>query len=630
MASGITINSNLAAISAQRRLAQNSSALNQAFTRLSSGLRINRAADDAAGLAIAESLNVDARVFNQGIRNVNDAISLTNIADSVLRELTNISTRQIELSEQAANNVYSPAQRSALQAEANALTDEYNRIIATTQFNGNALFAGGGEVIAIQGGYGGGGTLSLSLGKQLIAQTTDPPDPDGSFAEAPAFDYPERFGFNIGDLNGDGFGDLISGGFPGNEFFLQFGNGDGSFTAGSSYDAGVGSFHYSGIADFNHDGAGEVYITYGGAFRIFPGNGNGTFKTPIDYETGGAAIGPVFGDFNNDTFTDIGTANWFDNSYSVLLANSDGTFQAPLVTPIPAIGAPRTTIGDIDGDGYLDAVAFCDVGNEFIVLYGAGNGTFATPVSVFSSGIVACPRTPADFNSDGCDDLLVLSGNSGEDVELFLGGRDRTLSGPTLVMHDTAGGMEFYTGEFNGDGKADIIAGRPDQNATLLYAGNGDGTFAEGTVICSNSSLVSLGDLNGDRVNDLILNHNGEAHVFFANTLPETPSCLVGYVDFSTANSAREALTTLNSQLQRITSELGAIGSFQSRLEVAVNTLSVSRENFLSAKSQIVDADVTEESAQLVKQRILQQAGAAVLAQANTQPQLALTLLRGG
>ena len=127
VASSITINSNLA-LNAQRRLGQSTQSVQQSFTRLSSGLRINKASDDAAGLAISESLNVDARVYTQGIRNLNDGISLTNIAEGAMQELTNITIRQRELATQSANGTLSLQQRQALNQEANALVDEFNRI----------------------------------------------------------------------------------------------------------------------------------------------------------------------------------------------------------------------------------------------------------------------------------------------------------------------------------------------------------------------------------------------------------------------------------------------------------------------------------------------------------------------
>ena len=101
--SSIRIASNLASLNAQRRLGEASSQLGKVSERLSSGLRINRAADDAAGLAISESLKTDQRVFGQGVRNLNDGISLLSIADSTLETLSNISVRMKELAEQASN-----------------------------------------------------------------------------------------------------------------------------------------------------------------------------------------------------------------------------------------------------------------------------------------------------------------------------------------------------------------------------------------------------------------------------------------------------------------------------------------------------------------------------------------------
>jgi flagellin-like hook-associated protein FlgL len=144
MAGSITINSNLASLNTQRRLGENSKALEQCYTRLSSGMRINRASDDAAGLAVSESLNVDAKVFTQGIRNLNDGISLTNIAEGALHELSTITIRQRELATQAANGTLSLVQRQALNQEANALVSEFNRgelgAVGSTQSRLNVAF----------------------------------------------------------------------------------------------------------------------------------------------------------------------------------------------------------------------------------------------------------------------------------------------------------------------------------------------------------------------------------------------------------------------------------------------------------------------------------------------------------
>jgi flagellin len=132
---------------AQRRL--NAALDNRAsiFQKLSTGSRINKASDDAAGLAIADSLRADSRIFSQAIRNVNDGISYTNIASSGLTELSNIVTRLKELAEQAATGTLSKNQRGALDQEAQALSDEYQRVIQSTTLNGISVMNPGSERI---------------------------------------------------------------------------------------------------------------------------------------------------------------------------------------------------------------------------------------------------------------------------------------------------------------------------------------------------------------------------------------------------------------------------------------------------------------------------------------------------
>lgn len=150
----INIRTNVASLIAQRNLGSTTRRLTTAFERLSSGLRINRARDDAAGLAIAESLKADARVATVGIRNASDGISVVSIADQAIGQIANVLTRLAELAEQSANGVFGNVQRSALQAEFTALTSEIERIAFTTEFNGLKLLSGGGQVV-FQVGFDG-------------------------------------------------------------------------------------------------------------------------------------------------------------------------------------------------------------------------------------------------------------------------------------------------------------------------------------------------------------------------------------------------------------------------------------------------------------------------------------------
>ena len=158
----INIRTNIPSLLAQRNLSESTGALNSAYERLSSGMRINRARDDAAGLAIAESLKADARVASVAMRNANDGISTISIADQAIGQIGNVLSRLAELAEQSANGVYGNTQRSALQNEFNALTSEIERIAYTTQFNGLKLLSGGAQVV-FQVGFDGSSTSQVSF-----------------------------------------------------------------------------------------------------------------------------------------------------------------------------------------------------------------------------------------------------------------------------------------------------------------------------------------------------------------------------------------------------------------------------------------------------------------------------------
>lgn len=150
----LNIRTNQPSLNAQKTLGETSQGLAQAYERLSSGLRINHASDDAAGLAIAESLKADARVASVAMRNANDGISIISITDGAIGQITNILSRLGELSEQSANGVYGNTQRSALQLEFTALMSEIERIAVTTEFNGLKMLSGGG-IVTLQIGFDG-------------------------------------------------------------------------------------------------------------------------------------------------------------------------------------------------------------------------------------------------------------------------------------------------------------------------------------------------------------------------------------------------------------------------------------------------------------------------------------------
>jgi flagellin len=157
----INIRTNVPSLLAQRNLANSTGSINTAYERLSSGLRINRARDDAAGLAIAESLKADSRIASVAIRNANDGISIISIADQAIGQIGNVLSRLAELAEQSANGVYSNTQRSALSNEFGALASEIERIAVSTEFNGLKLLSGGGQVV-FQVGFDGSSISQVS------------------------------------------------------------------------------------------------------------------------------------------------------------------------------------------------------------------------------------------------------------------------------------------------------------------------------------------------------------------------------------------------------------------------------------------------------------------------------------
>ncbi len=158
----ITLGSNIQSLQAQRKLGNATSKLSTSYEKLSSGMRINKASDDAAGLAIADALKADQRVAAVAVRNANDGISAVAIADAALGQIGDVLARLAELSEQSANGVYSNVQRSALQNEFYSLASEIERIAVTTEFNGVGLLSGSQGVI-LQVGFDAKSTAQISF-----------------------------------------------------------------------------------------------------------------------------------------------------------------------------------------------------------------------------------------------------------------------------------------------------------------------------------------------------------------------------------------------------------------------------------------------------------------------------------
>ncbi|RMF80994.1 MAG: flagellin, partial [Nitrospirae bacterium] len=160
----LAVNTNLLALNGQRNLNRSTIGVSQALQRLSSGLRINSAKDDAAGLAISSRMTSQIRGLNQAIRNANDGISVAQVAEGALQEVTNALQRIRELAVQSANDTNSVSDRASLQAEVSQLQSEITRIANTTEFNGTKVLDGTFTNAKFQVGFRANQTINISIG----------------------------------------------------------------------------------------------------------------------------------------------------------------------------------------------------------------------------------------------------------------------------------------------------------------------------------------------------------------------------------------------------------------------------------------------------------------------------------
>lgn len=629
----LSLGSNILSLRAQRQFAQHTSELGTSMERLSSGLRINRGADDAAGLSIASSLSGATRVFTQGIRNLQDGVSMITIAAGAMTQLGSILTRQEELSEQAANGVYSSKQREALDKEAEALRNEYNRIIATTSFNGISLFGRDEPVTTrLQAGYGLDGGIEFTVGKDLYRGVGD-----GTFtAVASMASGVSPMSSQVLDLNRDGRLDLIvADESPNAGIRTYMGNSDGTFLAPRSYVGGVSTRQIQ-IADLNGDGIMDVIDPDmdSGALLILMGNSDGSFSAPRTNSAGSAMFDSAsVMDLNGDGRLDIavshadGAGDPDDLSMSIFFGNGDGTFQARRT--IAAVSQGRFIVAtDFDQNGTTDLAVVSRNTGAVGIMSGNGNGTFKAPVLYTTLPGETDDRALVgrDLNGDGFMDLIA-GGISTDRIAILFGNGNGTFKAPTSLASTDPRWIDFA--DFNEDGFADLIAANGPAGTMQVQLGNGNGTFKASltTTMGGNIRSFSVVDIDKNGVLDIIAHDydNGRTLVYKGNTTEVRPT--MARLDLTTQGAARTSLDTVRGYREKISRELGNLGAVQSRLSSALGALQTTRENYTAAYSRITDADIAAESAKLVRTQIAQQASQAVLAQANQVPRIALSLL---
>jgi flagellin len=481
---GLYINTNQSALNAQRQLTSTTSSLSRSFERLSSGLRINGAKDDAAGLSITTRFTSQIRGLNQAVRNSNDGISLAQTAEGALNETTNILQRIRELSVQAANDTNNDSDRESLQAEVGQLKTELDRIAETTNFNGNKILNGTFLGRDIQVGANVGETISVSVGD---SRTT---------ALARQVRVTSATGVDTTTSLGT----------------LSFTQADGTAVS---------------------------------------------IRASVDADD------------------QLSTAN---NANSAI-AKAKAINDASAFSGVRAIVGETTFTGATISSVTLNETKSFSINGEkiagFVVQDNDADGSLVDAINAVSekTGVVAS----LNENSQ-----LVLTAADGRNIEL--------------------------TGSLTsiGLGTADSVTGG---KITLQSNGQFDANFGGATDVAL-GGITSSGTLSG-------------AVVFGVSSEKSVAS-----VDISTRAGAVEALDIIDLALENVSSQRADLGALQNRLESTINNLSTTSENLSASRSRILDADFASETAILSRNQIIQQAGISILAQANQQPQIALSLLQ--
>ncbi|MEO8314605.1 MAG: flagellin [Pseudomonadota bacterium] len=469
----MSINTNVLSLNAQRNLSASASQLAMSLERLSSGLRINSAKDDAAGLAIADRFTTQIRGLTQAARNANDGISLSQTAEGALASVTNNLQRMRELAVQSANSTNSTSDRAALQNEVSQLAAEIDRVATQTQFNGLSLLDGSFQAQQFQVGANAGQTITVS-----------------SISNARA---------------------------------------------------------------------------------------------------------SALGQFQGYTLTNqsIGTAS---NTTTATTVNVGGTGNVSLGTIATDAKALAAAI-NASGVGGLTATA-----NATSV----AAGTSATAGTVNGSAV------------------LTLNG-----VAISIAGTTTSLSGNRTAAVTAINAQSAVTGVSATDTGAGVsLAAADGRNITTSYAATG----------FTNSLLADFG-LGAAATTGASVNINYAApagitgNVVFAGAFANTTAIAatgtaVSAINISTVGGANAALSAIDAALTSVSSSRAALGATQSRFESTISNLQVTTENLSAARGRILDTDFAAETANLTKAQILQQAGTAMLAQANASPQNVLSLLK--
>jgi flagellin-like hook-associated protein FlgL len=612
------VGSNIFAQMIQRNLGRHSSELQEVYQRLASGRRINRPADDPSGHALASSLNLQDRTTNERLRNINNVIGLTSVAEGAVDALTKVIERLQELATQTSGGNVTVDQRVIFDKEAQALAAEYNRIARTTTWNGYRIFDASFGAVTLSTSDSVTGDITSTLGNAI-----------GTGALGTETSYAALGGENsaqIADFNGDGIPDIATVANSG-LINILLGNGDGTFTAGTAFST-VTSF-YLKAADLNNDSKMDLVLSdhVGGGLHTYLGAGDGTFSYKGASTTTGTVQDLQLSDFTGDGIVDAVAISDSTTQVNILKGSGDGTFT--LSQTLNASSNPfGIELGDLAGDNKTDIIASGNTSGAHKLYVNQGDGTFAEGADI--PGVASHNvQTVGDFNGDGKLDFVAVNANQAR-LAVYLGKGDGSFQSPSFLP---TGPFPYAAQvlDLNGDGNLDLAATSITNSFLQIMLGNGDGTFQSTQTYSAsgNPRFLDVGDLNGDGVPDLVVPKydTGSIGVFIA----QTTAGIGNLQPFSllSMSESREALAEFGRRHNSLLRQRAHIGSFRERLSYAVSQLSTLRDSLKEAEGRILDADVATEATRLVRAQVGQQFATALLAQANQDSTVVLRLLGG-
>ena len=499
-----TINTNVASLTAQRNLGMSQSTLNTSIQRLSSGLRINSAKDDAAGLAISERFTSQIRGLNQAARNANDGISLAQVTEGAMKAAGDILQRVRELAVQSANASNSAGDRQALQQEVGQLVAELDRISQTTEFNGAKLLDGTFGTQQFQ--------VGANANQTIVAATA-------------------------------------------NLRTSQYGNNQVAGTGATAQAASTNA------AAFGTNGVAAGTIAVNGAL-------------------GSANVSVVVNDSSKVTADAINLQTQNTGVTATARTEAQLTFGAT--------GAYSLTLrSDNSSNETVSFSISATTGAD-----GLSNAISAINDKSSKTGIVA------QLNQAGTG--IVLSNSNGNNILVGDGG---AINGGVTTVQKLA----------------------RDPNGAVTTAGTAQ---ALNNATTTADAVVTSGYITLDSEKSFSAVSTGTTALGTAGATTGSTLKKVSDLDVTTFGKATEALKTVDSALAFINGERAKLGALQSRFETTIASLQITSENLSASRSRILDADFAQETANLSRAQILQQAGTAMVAQANQIPQGVLALLK--